>query len=130
MSAMDPRVKDLWIAELQSADVGEQGKHGLRREVGGVERRCCLGVLCDIAVREGVIPAPVVGYNTLGVAEYAYGYDRRRALPPTEVLEWAGFGGDTQNPVIDPARDIDAATANDEMGMSFHEISLLIKEHL
>jgi hypothetical protein len=47
---MDPVVKKKWLAALRSGEY-EQGKNYLEN----AGKFCCLGVLCDLAVKEGVI---------------------------------------------------------------------------
>ena len=51
---MNPRIKDLWVKALQSGKY-RQGQLRLIREqkTYGTEH-CCLGVLCELALAEGV----------------------------------------------------------------------------
>jgi hypothetical protein len=51
---MNPDVKGLWLEALRSGRI-PQAKGYLGKPDGS---RCCLGVLCDIAVQSGVIPPP------------------------------------------------------------------------
>lgn len=79
--SMDPEIKAAWVAELR-AGTRAQGSGRLRVRVTGgngreVERWCCLGVLCDLAERAGVVTGrwvevghPVYPGDT--VATYAY----------------------------------------------------------
>lgn len=60
---MNEQIAKDWIAELRDPN-NKQGTAALRKEVlledGTVEtRRCCLGVLADMAVKAGVIDATV-----------------------------------------------------------------------
>ena len=50
---MNPEIRAMWTAALRSGGI-PQTKSKLR---GGEDARCCLGVLCDLAVAGGVIPA-------------------------------------------------------------------------
>lgn len=77
---MDPAIRARWVAALRSGEY-EQGRHQLRTDHGGL---CCLGVLCELAVADGVIPA----------AEYSFGewvYDENDTELPAPVREWAGL---------------------------------------
>lgn len=79
---MDQRVKTLWVTALRSGEY-EQGRHTLRKG----DQFCCLGVLCDLAVKEGVIPAPVAGLSVDDRQVWTYG--EADTLLPHEVVAWA-----------------------------------------
>jgi hypothetical protein len=51
-----PEVKAEWLKELRSGNYA-QGSGYLRLSNGEF---CCLGILCEIAVKQGVIPEPEV----------------------------------------------------------------------
>ncbi len=96
---MNEEIKAKWINALRAGNY-QQGMGGLKRSTkGGGAEFCCLGVLCEIAVQEGIIPPAVsgkeMGYpinedNPKGV-RYYYGKDRATGHPPKEVVEWAGM---------------------------------------
>jgi hypothetical protein len=73
------------IAALESGDY-EQGKSALHQ--GG--RWCCLGVMCDLAVEDGVV---TVEYTEAvpGVPIAHYGEGRDWAYLPEKVVIWAGL---------------------------------------
>ena len=50
---MNKEVKKKWVDALRSGEYA-QGRSSLRDH----DEYCCLGVLCELAVKEGVIPAP------------------------------------------------------------------------
>lgn len=80
---MNPEVKAKWVAALRSGRY-EQDTNWLHPAGGGY---CCLGVLCEVAVKEGVIPPP-----TLIEGESAWDYDEvASSYPPPRVLDWAGL---------------------------------------
>lgn len=86
---MNPEIKAEWVKRLRSGDY-EQGKGNL--EMGG--RYCCLGVLCEIAVEQGIAVKEIKEESRV-----AY-YDREYVLLPNSVIKWAGvrssnpdFGG-------------------------------------
>lgn len=76
---MNENAKD-WVEALRTANY-QQGKGVLHQE----EKFCCLGVACDLAVRAGVIPPPIV--NESGV--YSYQYEQFTLTE--DVMEWLGL---------------------------------------
>lgn len=111
--------KKLWLEALRSGDY-KQGKGYLRTNEG----HCCLGVLCEVAIANGV---PVTREEEQG---YHY-YDSDCAMPPAEVMEWAGL--DVGNPTVldrdNPNFETTLATMNDS-GASFEKIAAVIEEQL
>lgn len=93
---MNPRIKKLWVDALRSGDYAQTTSYLM--EVNSVTLEpigyCCLGVLCDLAVKEGVIPPPslVAGSAYYGVV----GPDQ--STLPVEVMNWAGL--DSKNPEV------------------------------
>lgn len=131
---MNKAVKDKWLAALRSGEY-KQGQESLhvKGEDGEPDKFCCLGVLCDLAVKDG-LPCLVRGEAYDGSPVVTY--DGDLALLPTRVMNWAGL--DSINPAPkgyeDPQRDSDRyrstlASYND-MGMTFPEIANLIEEYL
>lgn len=51
---MDAGIKAHWLTALRSGDF-KQGKGYLKSETSGSPMYCCLGVLCELAVKAGVI---------------------------------------------------------------------------
>jgi hypothetical protein len=93
---MNPDVKKLWIDDLNDENI-IQGT-GQLRDIN--DRFCCLGVLCRIAVREGIIPDPKLKFSDPEVQGWAlrqeenyyiYGTvnDTSGFSLPYEVIEWA-----------------------------------------
>lgn len=80
MNKMNPEIKALWIAALRSGEY-EQGVAALNSE----NKFCCLGVLCELAVKEGGI---VQVSDRKGIVSY----DGYSAYLPDSVREWAGVG--------------------------------------
>ncbi|HSV40043.1 MAG TPA: hypothetical protein VLI04_14890, partial [Nocardioidaceae bacterium] len=94
---MNPEVKQKWVDRLRSGqDVQTQGTLKRMRQVECDDRPaglCCLGVLCEVAVAEGVIPpATVHGEWHIG----NYGGDV--ASLPHAVVKWAET--DSSVPVV------------------------------
>lgn len=122
---MNREVRDLWVAALRSDDYAQTvGK--LAREVAdeGVREYCCLGVLCDLAARRGVVRDVHVESNGVvtydGVANYL----------PASVQEWAGLGGYGANPQVRHGGELRTLGTLNDTGVSFHRIADLVKEQL
>lgn len=124
MQKMNPEVKELWIDRLESGDI-PQTTSKLGTEDGA---RCCLGVLCDIAVENNIIGPPIVNYGVIAyvVGEGPDAYFESGILPPP-VMKWAGlddprgsFGDDTD----------DILTFLNDSGSTFSEIAQVIREKL
>lgn len=93
-----------WADALESGEF-QQGRGSLRCG----DEFCCLGVLCELAVREGVIePADQLPESHL------YRYDGMTSFPTRKVCEWAGirrdiileldFADTFPTPILDLAR--------------------------
>jgi len=82
---MNADIKVRWTAALRSGEY-PQGKEYLRTDEGF----CCLGVLCDLAVKAGVIE-----YEKGPFRHY---YDGVTSVLPQTVMDWAGLHED--NPAV------------------------------
>lgn len=114
---MNQEIKQKWIDALPSY---KQGKHNLKTEFGEF---CCLGVLCDLYIREtGLL------FWEIGNDNHTCYIKGQKYYLPNPVLEWAGLAD--HNPVVDvngtPMRISDA----NDSGINFQEISKIIKEQL
>lgn len=118
---MNPDIKEQWVAALRS---GEYKQGAGRLQDPQVGEFCCLGVLCDLAVKAGVqVSVTQVGY------EVAYGGNTGSL--PTPVQEWAGL--DSPDPELAESYEPDdgnlypeeASSLNDS-GMPFSQIADLI----
>lgn len=83
---MDLEIRTKWVAALRS-DEFKQGTNALRRVDGDIERFCCLGVLCELAAREGVIEPPRL---KKGIGGTWYLYDGTSIALPPKVKAWMG----------------------------------------
>lgn len=133
---MKPEIKQEWVAELRSGDY-IQGRGNLKTKRTFYDdvtiEHCCLGVLCDIAVKHDVIPEP-----TVSLYSYYYGSNQDTAILPVEVVNWAGM--DEEGPsgglekVVPPKSidtiqdDIDCLTQANDNGYTFAEIADIIEE--
>ena len=77
---MNPVIKAQWISGLRSGEY-VQGKGALSRD----GRLCCLGVLCEQAVKAGVISKLAVNNSVY------YGDSQEGSVLPDSVREWAGM---------------------------------------
>jgi hypothetical protein len=108
---MDARVKGLWLEALRSGEF-TQGRQWLKTvSDDGQAKHCCLGVLCELAKREGVVtevPAPsqpvglewdpAVGAGARGFSRADDGAASRTILPYA-VAQWAGL--EEPNPAVE-----------------------------
>lgn len=139
---MKPEIKSKWLSALRSGDY-KQVDGQLNK---GDEGFCCLGVLCEIAVQDGVIEKlpPIenadlsfhdpgsVGYRSVGDNNRPYTeYD----ILPEEVMVWAGL--DSRNPPVqfrwdkdDDPNTFPISDLNDDKRLKFPEIADVIEEQL
>ena len=128
---MKKRIKKLWTEALRWGGY-EQGAGVLRRD----DSFCCLGVLCDLAVKEGIVTEHVEGNYSLSRYSYGDDDDRRDVVLPNAVVDWAftkhelraqGSYARKSDPKIGKYA---ASNWNDHQGKTFPEIADLIEEHL
>lgn len=84
---MKAAVLDEVIKRLRSGEY-RQGQSALRQRGEDSDRYCCLGVMCEIAVEEGVIQrgdTPSIGWP------YSYGPKDDQMYLPDAVVDWAGI---------------------------------------
>lgn len=95
---MKQDIKNRWINALLSGEY-TQGTGYLHRISGGKSEFCCLGVLCDLAAREGVVAAVRgrAAWDDDDAVE-TVSYDGAPSILPSAVKEWAGL--ESENPVI------------------------------
>lgn len=122
---MNPEIKALWLEALRSGEY-EQGTSYLNMN----GQFCCLGVLCDIAVRQGVAVA-VATYYDYGIkadSSAVVYYDGDPTTLPLSVRGWAGL--DHGNPGFDTAaRERHLLAALNDEGLPFEDIATLIEEN-
>ncbi len=125
---MKENIKQEWMKRLRSGKIIQITKR-LGHQSGG---RCCLGVLCDIAVDENIIPPPAVTNGSM------VSFDGNFNVLPQSVRKWANLvsrDGQAQVPETHQEtqpfkykdREFETlAEANDEC-LSFDEIADLIE---
>lgn len=133
---MKKEIAELWAAALESGDY-VQGKGTLTRVSGfdGTEKDCCLGVLCKVAVANGV-PLTVEHKDGYTV------YDGTEAVLPLAVQKWAGVenadpkcpgsGAFTESGVPDPTYTggwmRSFSSVNDGFGVKFPQLAQIIRD--
>lgn len=96
---MNKEIKEKWVAALRSGEY-KQSSNRLRDNKGF----CCLGVLCDIYIKETNNAEWTNLYNVGDVTVKYDGFDfvesneRETALLPDKVWQWAGLS--RKNPII------------------------------
>lgn len=117
-------VREKWVKALRSGDY-PQTRSTLRDDIGF----CCLGVLCDIAMKEGIIPKTELRrYRyTDGKTYVMYGNvgEMNSSYLPYSVAQWAGL---CNNNGAFGANNTSLARLNDE-GKTFKEISDVIESN-
>lgn len=119
---MKADVKEKWVAALRSGNY-QQGMRKLR----GSHTFCCLGVLCDIAAREGVVEALQSESTSIYRYQAPDGEWSQTSLP-NAVMDWAGL--QSNDPlVVAEGCGVRLSELNDG-GSPFEKIASLIEEHL
>jgi hypothetical protein len=129
---MNPEIKTQWVNALRSGDY-KQGRLKLTNVEGDEKTYCCLGVLCDLAVKAGAIPEPTP-LEEDNEKFLRYGVDHEEsAFLPIEVIEWAG-SPDTHSfnsiPLEYKGETHNADYLNDITGLNFNELADLIDSQL
>lgn len=125
---MKPEVKTIWVEALKSGEY-KQGRGSLHYTVGTDDLFCCLGVLCDLAVKAGIIPAPTVDKSAL--SDVTYYYDGNGFTLPEPVQDWAEIDANGRLPKESeyPANNNYLSKQNDG-GVSFERIAGMIEDQL
>lgn len=140
---MDAEIKKRWVEALRSGEYS-QGKGALRAQ--SADSYCCLGVLCDLAVKDGAAgwvpydqhsylavyhPSQDEVYTTLSRQDYL--------VLPQAIADWAGLRGvspEISTDAVDDERltDIDwdgtdfvGLTNLNDGGFTFEQIADLIE---
>lgn len=109
---MNKRVKKLWIKALRSGKY-KQGRGHLKSNEEGVSYYCCLGVLCELALKDGVLTD----------------YEGNDSYPSPVVDDWADF--EPKRDRLGPRRDSPRAVElNDVKKASFAQIADRIERYL
>lgn len=121
---MKADIKTRWLEALRSGDY-TQGRQKLCQLTDPMERDaglsyCCLGVLCELAVADGVIEKSISEGSPS-----VFRYQENTGILPRMVMIWAGLDSDNPN-----AGEFPLSHSNDFTCLTFNEIADLIEEHL
>lgn len=125
---MKQDIKNRWLARLESGEI-KQTKRFLGRSNGS---RCCLGVLCDIAVEDGIISPPTVEEDSTPTGRtYEYlNYAGSSGELPEEVVVWAGLNrANPEYNIRSGSVTTNLASLNDSSKYNFKKIADVIRKH-
>lgn len=122
---MNKDIKAKWLNDLRSGDIEQ-----IKSKLGDSDGRCCLGVLCDIAVREGAIPEAYVSaldgtrwyLNDLDELDdngnWKYEAHGEYGLLPVPVMRWAGLTEVNPHVVVPEDGKPDDSEFTESVGLS------------
>jgi hypothetical protein len=119
-------VREQWVAALRSGEY-RKGKGLLHAKGEKRDKFCCLGVLCDLAVKAGAIDPPLPVRIDELPSFYEYGGDYE--VLPDAVMDWAGL--EDANPayfIRDQKHSL--GTDNDDRDYSLKRIADRIERYL
>lgn len=129
---MNPEIKERWVAKLRSGDYAQTD--GRLADSSGF---CCLGVLCEVAVEDGILIKVEDPAESDDVEKTVYKYlDKVEgygsvAVLPDAVVEWAGLP--YYNPYVkveESNPEMPISDVNDDLKYSFSQIADLIEKQL
>jgi len=123
MPKMNPLIKAKWVSALRSGEF-KQGTMQLRTLD---DKYCCLGVLCALAVREGVIDPPLPGVQ--GQFTDAYYFDGNKNYVPLSVRQWAGLEDSVGGYHVEGVETEQVLAVNNDASMPFPQIADIIEKH-
>ncbi len=114
---MNSKVKDLWLTALRSGTYNQT-----KSTLANAEGHCCLGVLCDVAIKNGLDISVEVNQD----GEFIY--DGETNYLPESIQLWADI---SENPSVtrDDGNEDFLSILND-YHLNFNEIADLIEENL
>ncbi len=118
---MNKEIKEKWIAALRSNEY-KQGHNRLRRFG---EEYCCLGVLCDLAVKEGIAKWSDGDDEDSIRIESLDRLEKSTANLINSVKDWAGFS----HPYAS-GEEVVLIRLNDTAKLTFKEISDVIESSM
>ena len=134
MTTKQKNIVKRWVAALRSGEY-RKGTGALRTKGKTRDSFCCLGVLCDLAVKAKVIKAPEDGDE---VGDY-FSYNNETDILPAVVRDWAGlldyagagaFTREKTGEGLDLIELNDGSDISDVKPQSFAKIADLIEKHL
>ena len=121
---MRQEIADKWAEALESGEY-EQGRRALAVSDSGPVpsvRHCCLGVLCELAIADGVALDKAPAYDGTPRITYA----NQASTLPEEVQEWAGM--QTNEGTLQTYGN--TLSGHNDDGVPFSEIAEIIRENV
>ncbi len=115
---MNKEIKDRWLAALRSGEYKQTTLY-LKDDNG----YCCLGVLCDLYLKDNNKEWDIEGLGTL----YCEGVE---GVLPEQVIAYAGLNSRNPNLIHDDFGNNVISEYNDTHQLTFSEIADLIEEQL
>lgn len=118
---MDKVIAQRWVTALRSGEY-RQTDGALQNDSGF----CCLGVLCDLAVKDGVIPEP----HRDDTDAFSYGNEsdlRDSLLPPDSIRQWSGLDPERTYFIPELGSAETLYGLNDDQGFTFPQIADVIE---
>jgi hypothetical protein len=120
------RLKE-WIDALRSGEY-VQGRGNLATQEGGVVRYCCLGVACEVAIKDGLDlesrwGRPIGNEVEEWVETDHKFYDSEDLVLPPAVQDWLGIPGSTTVEVMLNGMEGSVIDLNDDEGWDFNQIA-------
>lgn len=117
----------LWIDALRSGEY-TQGQGNLAGKDGEVVKYCCLGVACEVAIKDGLDlefcwGRPAVDEDREPVEEDRKFYDTEDLVLPPAVQDWLGIPGNTTVEVMLNGIEESVIDLNDNMDRDFGQIA-------
>lgn len=131
---MNPEIKKEWVAALRSGEY-KQGTRYLHRTYSDGDVFCCLGVLCELAVKAGQVSSRPVGLAfQYGSQEEPADGESRASLSvlPSAVVKWTGLkeGNPHVKFKLHGTMDEHSLAWLNDGGATFEEIAQAIEENL
>lgn len=116
------KIRARWVKMLRSGKY-KQGQGKLHQTTPGGDMFCCLGVLCELAVKCGVVTETV---DTTYPDYHCHNYGNQINFLPSEVVSWSGLLSRSGQCSL-PTNCSHLSTLNDQ-GTSFEKIADLIEK--
>ncbi len=131
---------DKWIAALESGEYEQTTGRLARDGEDGKRRFCCLGVACDLAVKDGIIQVREDAFGTIEYGDFSaseYNEDDdvnfSDAVLPVKVMK--ALGVESRDPVVmvklgDYEASRTLAALNDDYAWDFRQIAEVARQEL
>lgn len=128
---MKHEIRERWVEALRSGRYKKtSGALGRLDQDTGEEKFCAYGVLCELAVMDGVVVRSDDDAFRMRQVRFYYRSPRSGESsltdPPKSVLDWAGIAATCSRVVDEDGNAYDVITLNDNYGKPFDEIAKLI----